>query len=66
MTQEGGSLLSYSFLFKKLLIKMQPKKKKMRERHASARAFSKNLWQLGEPSEAAYNVPLKCLKFLFM
>ena len=64
MTQEGGSLLSHSFLFKKLLIKMQPKKKN--ERHASARAFSKNLWQLGEPSEAEFNVPLKCLKFLFM
>ena len=65
MTQEGGSLLSHSFLFKKLLIKMQ-KKKKMRERHASVRAFGKILWQLGEPSEAEFNVPLKCLKFLFM
>ena len=42
------------------------KKKKMRERHASVRAFGKILWQLGEPSEAEFNVPLKCLKFLFM
>ena len=66
MTQEGGSLLSHSFLFKKLLIKMQKKKKRERERHASVRAFGKNLWQLGEPSEAEFNVPLKRLKFLFM
>ena len=47
---------------------MQKKKKKERERerHASVRAFGKNLWQLGEPSEAEFNVPLKRLKFLFM
>ena len=46
--------------------KKKKKKKGERERHASVRAFGKNLWQLGEPSEAEFNVPLACLKFLFM
>lgn len=37
---------------------------KKKERCAPIKAFGKNLWQLGEPSEAGFNVPIKVFEIL--